>query len=207
MGTIESTLDGLTGKYGLPDRATPAAATSATVLAIDKIPVGAQRTASAELLGDPRRMVTQAAKLAAILTRFRTAVHLVAPAGNASYTLTSNSAPLPVTIVNPLDVTAQVQVHVDAQDNRPGLDPQTLDVDVPANSTQQVRVPTRINITGRINVVVSLTTPSGMSVGGEPLVLSVRNTALVFRAVRAVRWRLRRRGVGPQPPVTDPLAP
>jgi Na+-driven multidrug efflux pump len=65
-----------------------------------------------------------------------------------------------------------------------------------------------------------------MSVGADPVQLSVRNTALgtvgvaittiaaivlgialLFRAVRALKWRMRRRAAGPRPPVTDPLAP
>jgi hypothetical protein len=92
-------------------------------------------------------------------------------------------------------------------------------------------VPTRIGLTGRINVLVTLSTPKpphgyAMSIGGDPLHLSVRNTALgpvgvaittiaaivlaialLFRAIRALRWRMRRKTSGPAPPVTDPLAP
>lgn len=226
MQTVDRTLPGLTGQNGLPDRTTPAAATSTTIAAIDRLPVGLQRSASSALLGYPRRTLADATSLARIVNRIRAAVHLVPPAGNASYTLTSNDAPLPVTVSNPLDVTAQVRVQVRAQDNRPGFRTESLDVKIAAGSTQQVRVPTRIDLTGRINVLVTLSTPNGMSVGGEPLRVSVRNTALgtvgvaittiaaivlaialLFRAFRAVRWRVRRDDSGPQPPVTDPLAP
>jgi hypothetical protein len=226
MQTVDRTLPGLTGKSGLPDRTAPTAATSTAVATIDRIPLGLQRTASSDLLTNPKLIVTHATGLARTVNRFRAAVHLVPPAGNASYTLTSNEAPLPVTVANPLDVAAQVRVQVRAADNRPGFRTETVTVDVPAGSTQQVRVPTRIDFTGRINVVVTLSTLNGMSVGGGRLPLSVRNTALgkvgvaittiaaivlaialLFRGIRGLRWRMRRNASGPAPPVTDPLAP
>ena len=226
MQTVDRTLPGLTGKYGLFDRSAPAAANSRAVSAIDRIPVGLQRSASSGLLHETKLSISQATSLARSVNRYRAAVHLVPPAGNASYTLTSNEAPLPVTIANPLDVAAQVRVQVRAENNRPGFPTETVDVKVPAGSTQQVRIPTRIDITGRINVLVTVSTLNGMSVGGEPVHLSVRNTvlgpvgvaittiaaiilaiALLVRGIRAVRWRVRGKGGGPQPPVTDPLAP
>jgi hypothetical protein len=196
------------------------------VAAIDRMPVGLQRSASSELLDDAKLTISPATSLARSVNRFRAAVHLVPPAGNASYTLTSNKAPLPVTIANPLDVAVQVRVQVRAEDDRPGFETETVPVNVAAGSTQQVRVPTRIDRPGRIKVLVTVSTLNGMSVGGDPVHLSVRNTALgavgvaittiaaiilaialLVRGIRAVRWRVRRNSSGPQPPVTDPLAP
>jgi hypothetical protein len=196
------------------------------VATVQRLPVSIQRTASTELLGDPGTVLASAQQLAETVDRLRAGVRLVQPRGNGSYTLTSNDAPLPVTVTNTLDVPVNISVHVAAAGNLPGFESRSIDVLLRANSTQQLRVPTRIDLTGRIRVEVTLSTRDGLPVGDGPLELSVRNTALgtvgvaitaiaaivlglalLIRAVRAVRWRQRRRRQGPQPPVTDPLAP
>ena len=132
--------------------------TSATVATVGRMPEAVQRVASNGLLDVPETSSIQAASLARFVERVRSGVHLVRPAGNGSYTLTSSSAPLPVTVTNDLDTDVRVRISVTAEDNRPGFEAQSVTVTLPANTTQQERVPTRIQLTGRINVVVSLTT-------------------------------------------------
>ncbi len=140
MQTVDRTLPGLTGKYGLFDRTAPNA--RHVQRRRDRSTASRSACSAARRAGcstDPRlqhRAGHRAGRVAS--TDSAPAVHLVPPAGNASYTLTSNEAPLPVTITNPLDVTAQVRVQVQAEDNRPGFEPRRSTSRCRPAATQQV---------------------------------------------------------------------
>ncbi len=219
VGAIEyitASLPGLTGSDGLFPAAAPPE--------IDALPAGTQRAASAELLSEPQRSVTDATTLADQVQALRERdVVLVKPA-NGSYTLTSTNSSLPVTVRNTLAVPVQVVVTVTPVNGVPGFRATPERVTLDPASTVQVRIATHVERTGRLDVTLGLTTPNSMPLG-LPVQVSVRSTALgtigiaittgaaivlvlalLLRGLRALRWR-RRRKAGLRPPVTDPLAP
>jgi hypothetical protein len=128
-----------------------------------------------------------------------------------TYTLSSTSAPLPVTIANSLGIPVSVEVDLHTQDGLPGLStdpPRTIVVG--AHSTVQEKVTVHLERTGRLPVEVVLRTPTGMVVGSSLPPLTIHGTAigtigavitdvaavvlalaLVLRVVRRLRGRRR----------------
>lgn len=181
------------------------------------LPAAAQRAASSGLLGDPGLSIAESAKLAAGIKRLLNGVSLVKPA-NGTYTLTASDSSVPITIKNTLGVETHVRISAHAENGLPGFTADSVPARrIAAGSTQQVNIPTHIVRTGRIQVVVLLSTPAGMPLGNE-LALTVRGTALgtvgvaittaagvvlvVALLLRTIGY-LRRRNT-PRPPVREP---
>lgn len=77
--------------------------------------------------------------------------------------LASGSSPIPVSINNSLPVQIKVRVELS---HTIGLRPaEVSDVDVPASSSRNLRIPTEALRAGRFNVDVSIRTPGGTSLG------------------------------------------
>ncbi len=150
---------------------------NATAL-LGPLPAAMQRAESSALLDEPARSITQSALLEDQVRRLLDGVTLVQPA-NGTYTLTSSDSFVPITVKNTLGVGVRVRVSAHALNQLPGLTADTLPVQaIAARSTEQVNIPTHIVRTGRIDMVVQLSTPRGMPLGGVPKVLTVRGTAL-----------------------------
>ncbi|MCW2497201.1 DUF6049 family protein [Jatrophihabitans sp.] len=159
---------------------------------IGSLPEAAQLAASSSLLADPDLAISYAVQLRDQVRVLRSGVYLHTPASlSGSYTLTSNNSPLPITIVNALPVPVKVDVDASAIGGLPGFTATPVrGRSIPAKTTVQIKIPTHFDRAGRIEVAVSLSTPSGLPLG-RPINLSVRSTALgtigvVITAVAAV---------------------
>jgi hypothetical protein len=141
-------------------------------------PVAIQRCESSSLLNDRAHAAQLATQLAGRVAAMRRGVSIVPPS-NGTYTLTSKSSQLPVTVVNKINTDIRVRVAVEAVADVPGITAgdQERDFLVKANSKTQLRIPTHVDRVGLIEVRVELTTPDGLPVG-KPVRLAVRSTAL-----------------------------
>jgi hypothetical protein len=151
----------------------------------------------------------------------------IASPNNASYTLASSQAPLFINIENKLGVPVRVGLQVSPLPGERGLVVKGVGVDeIPAGVTQQLKVQTRVERTGRFRVQLALVTPSGKSLG-VPTQIRVKSTAfgavglwitgvafgvlvlaLLIRAIRRIRRRLHPAPVAtslPPAPTASPL--
>lgn len=163
---VASSLPGLSSLFFDADR----------TVQIGSLPTASQLAASssAVLAGTT---VDYSNQLREIVSSIRDGVHLVSPA-QGRYTLTSTNSSLPITITNGQPVSVQVDVAASAVGGVPGFAATPLKVrTIAARSTVQVRLPTHFDRTGRIQVQVRLSTPSGLTLG-SPITLDVRSTAL-----------------------------
>ena len=151
--------------------------------ALGSIPTAAQLAASSSLVSEPQQSVLYSNRLVAIFSAYRHGVYLVQPnikRGDTfyTYTLTSTNSSLPVTIANDLAIPVKVDVSGDALGGVSGFTATAIQSkQIAPHSTVQVRLPTHFDRTGRIEVEVSLETPSGLQLG-DPIQLHVRSTAL-----------------------------
>ncbi len=182
------------------------------------VPPAVQRTESSSWRYVAGHGIGAAQEISDQVERWIRGVRVVRPA-TGTYTLTSTSAPLPVTIANTLGVPVSVELDVHTEDGLPGLStdpPRTIVVG--ARSTVQVKVTMHLERTGRLPVEVVLRTPTGMVLGSSLPPLTIHGTAigtigavitdvaagilllaLVLRVVRRVRARRRT--------VPEPVAP
>ncbi|MDP9116123.1 MAG: DUF6049 family protein, partial [Actinomycetota bacterium] len=104
-------------------------------------------------------------------------VELVKPT-TGTYTLASSNSPLPVTIINHLNVQVTVRISVTTKNGLPGFTaPDSGTRTIAAGNRVIAQIPTHVDRAGRFKVEVSLLTPSGAQID-QPLDLSVRSTAL-----------------------------
>ncbi|GAB2480909.1 DUF6049 family protein [Jatrophihabitans fulvus] len=122
--------------------------------------------------------------VARYITGLLTSVRIVRPS-SGTYTLGSEESRLPITVENDSSYTVQVQVLVRSQDDLPGYSmtesPETQQI--PPNSKLTVRVPSRLDRTGRIPIEAQLLTSTGAALGDE-VPLYVRGT--VFGTVGVI---------------------
>lgn len=155
--------------------------------------------------------------LNAELERLATGVQFVGPP-SGSYTLASNTSPLPITISNKLPYAVRVRVKVVALQTS-GFSPKPVQVQtIEANSTKTVYVRATAERSGLFKIAVLLKAPNGKPVG-EARTIQVRSTALGVIGViimiaagsvlgLALLWRIVRRMRNRQAsggPPTDPV--
>jgi hypothetical protein len=152
---------------------------SAAIRLLGPLPLAVQRAESSSWRYFPGDGPAAARLVDAQVDHWIRGVRVVRPA-TGTYTLTSTSAPLPVTLANSLGVPVSVVLDVHTQDGLPGLStdpPRTIIVD--AHSTLQVKVMVHLERTGRLPVEVVLRTPTGRLALGEPLPpLTIHSTAI-----------------------------
>jgi len=115
------------------------------------------------------------------------AVHLVRPA-DGTYSLSSSTSPIVVTVSNQLPRPVTVHVSVTPLNSTVGFSaPAYLTQTVPARSLETVRVPTHVERLGKFQVVAMLQTPDGRQLG-QPVTLNVRATAIgtVTKVITAI---------------------
>jgi hypothetical protein len=141
-------------------------------------PTAIQRCASTSLISSPAIAFAMADRLREIVNRTRSAVYIVRPS-DGTYTLTSKSSPLPITVVNRLNSQVKVEISVDPVSGESGLSASSSSqgYTIKANSKVQVHVQTHVDRVGLIRVVVRISTPLGLPLGRR-VSLSVRSTAL-----------------------------
>jgi hypothetical protein len=106
------------------------------------------------------------------LARMRNSVTILDPGGR--YTLASERSPLLLVVRNDLSLPIRVRIDVSAP---PELDVGDLGViEIPANGTRQIQLPTRAENSEAITVTIGMSTSSGISLG-SPISLSVHANA------------------------------
>ncbi|MDQ6937661.1 MAG: hypothetical protein M3140_08120, partial [Actinomycetota bacterium] len=102
---------------------------------------------------------------------------------NASYTLASNSSPLFIIVENRLTVAVRVRLQIRTTPGQQGLHIGSVPAVTlpPASLTapirRQIKVPTRVDRTGRFRITVALTTPRGAPISAA-VPFRVRSTAI-----------------------------
>jgi len=105
------------------------------------------------------------------------AVHLVTPRVG-TYSLSSSSSPIVVTVSNQLSEPVTIRVTVRPQNTSVGFAaPAYVSQTIAARSLATVRIPTHVQRLGKFQVVAMLQTPDGRQLGG-PVLLNVRLTAI-----------------------------
>ena len=136
-----------------------------------------QRSESSAWRDSPQRSAQIASAIRTRLSKLLDGVHLVRPS-TGSYTFGSADSPLPVTIANNLDVTVSVRLSVSTVGGVLGFSADDVGAQTIApHSKLPLHVPAHIDPVRRIKVNVQLLNGAGDAVG-NPLVLSVRSTAL-----------------------------
>ena len=183
---------------------------------LGQLPTAVQRAESTAWQSFPARGAIFAERLNARMDTLASGVHIFKPSGG-TYTLASSNSPLPVTIVNGLDVSVFVQVRVTSANGLPGFSAAELGrQQIAPGAKLTLHVPTHVDRTGRFVVQATLFTPSGAQLGA-PVYLSVHSTALgtigiIITVVAAVvlvlallvRFIRRRRNPRPRPGTLPP---
>jgi hypothetical protein len=144
---------------------------------LGELPAAVQRIESSSWLSDPQQARAIADRLRKRVSRIAEGVHLLTPA-TGTYTLGSQDSPLPISIENTLDVPVQIRVQLHAVGGLPGFTAGDIGVQrIAAGAKLGLHIPVQVERAGRIKVQVTLTTPD-RTVLGDPIVLSVRSTAL-----------------------------
>ena len=147
------------------------------------LPAAIQRTESSAWRTDPQHGYTFAGQLNAAIAGWRAGVYIVRPSSGA-YTLASNDAPLPITIVNTLPVNVRVRVRVSTANGVAGLRSDDAHVQTipaapsktsPTRST--LKLQTHVQRAGTFQVNAELLAPDGTGLG-TPVPLSIHCTAL-----------------------------
>lgn len=183
---------------------------------VGTLPAAIQRTESAAWRADPVGGAEFAQQLNGRIEALRRGVYILRPS-SGSYTLASNDAPLPITIVNTLPVDIQVRVNVTTSNGVTGFESNNQRVQLithaasphsPTRST--LKIPTHVQRAGTFRVDAVLLAPDGTQLG-SPVPLSIHCTALgaigviitavaggilvlalAFRVYRRIRARSRR---------------
>jgi hypothetical protein len=144
---------------------------------LDRLPMAVQRTESVSWRTAPDHGVPAAHHIRGDVEHWIRGVRVVKPA-IGTYTLTSSSAPLPITVANTLAEPVSVELHVETLGGLPGLTADPRTVVVGARSTLQVKVTVHLERTGRLPVVVVLRTPTGLALGEPQRPLTIHSTAI-----------------------------
>ena len=141
------------------------------------LPAAVQRAESSGWRSDPAGGEAFAALLSHQLDALETGVQIIRPS-TGTYTLASSNSPLPITVVNNLDVNVTVNIDVEPVNGLPGFSATEIQHQrIPPKTRVTLHVPTSVERTGRFRVVATLLTPSGERIG-TAVPLSVRSTAL-----------------------------
>jgi hypothetical protein len=146
----------------------------------NNLPIAIQRCESAAWRepSNAQASAQYAHDLTASVDSITSGVHIVRPSAG-SYTLASNSSPLPITIDNELRY--PVWVRLDITTDPPGvLGFRSRDIGkqhVDAGSKRTLNIPTTTERTGRIPIKAVLLSPNGDPLG-DPIKMTVRSTAL-----------------------------
>lgn len=186
------------------------------------LPAGVQRLVSASWANarDQQRQASE--QLAAQVDSLTDGVTLVVPS-HGSYTLGGSDSPLPVTIENRLDTTVSARLVLSAVGGVPGFRADDVGIQtIPPHAKLPLHVPVHVDRAGRIRVQAVLSAPAAKASGGrlalgQPLVLSVRSTALgtIGRLITYIAGGLlalallirfvRRRRPTPSAPIQSPV--
>ncbi|HTZ44724.1 MAG TPA: DUF6049 family protein [Jatrophihabitans sp.] len=148
---------------------------------------GIRRAESSAWRTDPAGGDALAQQLLARIDGLDGAVHLVQPA-DGTYSLSSSTSPIVVTVSNQLTKPVTVRVSVMPLNSTVGFSaPAYLTQTVPARSLETVRIPTHVERLGKFQVVAMLQTPDGRQLG-QPVTLNVRATAIgtVTKVITAI---------------------
>jgi Family of unknown function (DUF6049) len=151
--------------------------TGAAVQLIAGLPIALQRTESAAWVADPTAGRSYAAQLLKATDTVTDGVDIVRPS-TGSYTLGSSTSPLPIAVRNALPYPVHVRLHVTTFNGAPGFTAGPIGTQtIAARDQRTIKVPARIDRSGRIRLRVQLTTSDGRNIG-ESVPLSVNSTAL-----------------------------
>jgi hypothetical protein len=185
-------------------------------IVIGGLPAAIQRTESAAWVAEPARGIEFAGRLDALVGAIQRGVYISRPS-SGTYTLASNDAPLPITVVNTLPVDVHIRVRVSTANDVAGFhadDTRVVTIPRAASSTSPTRdtlkISTRVQRAGTFQVNAVLLTPDGTELGSS-VPLSIHSTALgaigviitavavgvlvlalAIRVVRRVRGRTKR---------------
>jgi hypothetical protein len=141
------------------------------------LPLAVQRLESSAWRQDPDLGKMLAEQLSTQVHTVLTGVHIVVP--KHSYTLASGNSPLPITVQNDLPYTVRVRVQVSTVNGLTGYtqldDGKTYTID--PNSKAALRIASRVERPGRLQVQAQLLTPDGVALGSA-LGLTLHSTAL-----------------------------
>lgn len=179
------------------------------------LPGAIQRVESAAWAADPAAGARFAERLDAFVGGLGDGVYISRPS-SGTYTLASSDAPLPITVVNTLQVDVHVRVRVTAINDVAGFRADdsrvvTIPAASPTSPTRDtLKIATHVQRAGTFQVSAILLTPGGDQLGGS-VPLSIHSTALgtigviitsvaggilvlalAVRVVRRVRARTRR---------------
>lgn len=141
------------------------------------LPEAVQRAESTSWRGDPAAAAGYVDQLGKRIDAIESGVEILKPS-SGTYTLASSNSPLPVTIVNHLNVAVSVRVRVTPVNGLPGFSATELGVQtIAARDRLPLHIPTHVVRTGRFVVQAALYTPSDLPIG-DPVDLSVHSTAL-----------------------------
>lgn len=139
--------------------------------------LGIQRAESSAWRTNPNGGEHIVDQLQARIDSITGSVHLVTPAVG-TYTLSSSTSPIVVTVANQLSKPVTVRVVVRLAD--PGIGftaPAATTQTIPAQSIEPIRIQTKTERLGKFQVNASLQTPDGRSLG-MPIQLSLQATAI-----------------------------
>jgi hypothetical protein len=127
-----------------------------------ELPIAVQRMESAAWNGqhavDSDRSF--AAQVSAQIDAITSGVQIVRPS-SGSYTLASSNSPLPITVKNTLPYAVNVRIKIVTVNGLPGFTTKDIGVQaVDSDSTRTLRLPTKIDRSGRIKVEATLYTPN-----------------------------------------------
>jgi hypothetical protein len=151
---------------------------------VQSLPLAVQRAESsawgeAEFAGPATRF---AASLASTIDGITSGVRIVRPS-SGSYTLASNSSPLPITVDNELPYPVRIRIRIEVPNSVAGFSwtpVATQAVDTKQKKT--INIPTSFVRSGRIKIFAVLTTPDGAQLGMAQE-LTVRDASLGFIGV------------------------
>jgi len=147
------------------------------------LPAAIQRVESAAWVADPAGGTRFADRLNALVGTMQQSVYISRPS-SGTYTLASNDAPLPITVVNTLPVDVHIRVRVSTANDVAGFradDTRVVTIPRAASPTSPTRdtlkIPTRVQRAGTFQVNAVLLTPDGTPLGSS-VPLSIHSTAL-----------------------------
>lgn len=117
------------------------------------------------------------AELNVSISRDLNSIYLVKPS-TGTYSLSSASAPVVLTVQNDLNRDVSVRVSVTPANGVIGFHAPPIDVQViPARNRKTISIPTHVERLGKFQVRATLTTPDGRALG-NPIQLNLRATAI-----------------------------
>lgn len=141
------------------------------------LPIAVQRAESNSWRSDPAGSAAFDERLNQRIFAIESGVQISRPSGG-TYTLASRNSPLPLVLVNRLNVTVFVRVRVTSTNRLPGFSAgEVRRQPIAPQQRVTLHIPTHVERTGRFVVQAALYTPSGVQIGA-PVYLSVHSTAL-----------------------------